>query len=74
MFTENDAYPYLVFLDFNDKILFKENNDLDTESYDTIIYPTLLGQVVGNKVGDICINKQISRKHSWLIYVIYLRG
>lgn len=59
MFTENDAYPYLVFLDFNDKILFKENNDLDTESYDTIIYPTLLGQVVGNKVGDICINKQI---------------
>ena len=59
-FDKKCSYPYSVYLDFNDKILINENMMITNEKYFDTIVPTLLGLSIGNKVGDICINKEIN--------------
>ena len=59
LFTEEVQYPYSVFMDVNDKILIKSNSLVSTDDYFAIIAPSVSGKTVGNKVGDICINKEI---------------
>lgn len=50
---------YSVFLDFNDKVLISQNKMISDTEYFEIIHNTLLGLTVGNKIGNICINKEI---------------
>ena len=59
-FDKKCSYPYSVYLDFNDKILINENMIISQDKYFDTIVPTLLGLSIGNKVGDICINKEIN--------------
>ena len=60
MFADNVSYPYSVFMDFSDKILIKNNDILSLDDYYAIVAPTVSGETVGNKVGDICYNKEIN--------------
>ena len=46
-------------MDSTDKILLKNNSLVSSEDYFAIIAPSVSGKTVGNKVGDICINKEI---------------
>ena len=59
-FSKNKTSPYSVFLDFNDKVLISKNGMIDDTEYFEIINYTLLGLIVGNEVGNICINKDIN--------------
>ena len=59
-FTKEQITNYSVFMDSNDKILIKTNSIISTNDYFAIIAPSVLGKTVGNKVGDICINKEIN--------------
>lgn len=58
-FTKKVSYPYSVYLDFNDKVLINQNKIVSSTEYFEIIHNTLLGLTVGNKIGNICINKEI---------------
>ena len=59
-FTNDKEYPYSVFMDQNDKILIKNKGLITTNDYFAIVAPSVSGKTVGNKVGDICINKDIN--------------
>jgi len=59
-FKEDDNYPYTVFLDFEDKILIKKDKFISTTDLESIVVPVTRGDVVGNKVGNICVNKEIN--------------
>ena len=59
-FTKEQITNYSVFMDSNDKILIKTNSIISTNDYFAIVAPSVLGKTVGNKVGDICINKEIN--------------
>ena len=59
-FTKDKEYPYSVFMDQNDRILIKNKGLITTNDYFAIIAPSVSGKTVGNKVGDICINKDIN--------------
>ena len=59
-FTKDKEYPYSVFMDQNDKILIKNKGLITTNDYFAIVAPSVSGKTVGNKVGDICINKDIN--------------
>lgn len=59
-FTEEKTYPYSVFIDFNDNILINKKELITESDYNAIISPSILGKVVGNAVGNICINKEIT--------------
>lgn len=59
VFNKDKTYPYSVFIDSTDKVLIKTNNMVTYNDYRTIIRPSLSG-VVGNQVGNICINKEIN--------------
>ena len=47
-------------IDKDDKILIMTNSIISTNDYFAIIAPSVSGKTVGNKVGDICINKDIN--------------
>ena len=57
-FNVDKTYPYSVFIDSTDKVLIKTNSMISYNDYRTIIRPSLSG-IVGNQVGNICINKEI---------------
>ena len=57
-FNTDKNYPYSVFIDSTDKVLIKTNEMVSYDDYRTIIRPSLSG-IVGNQVGNICINKEI---------------
>ena len=59
-FTKEQITNYSIFMDSNDKILIKTNSIISTNDYFAIVAPSVLGKTVGNKVGDICINKEIN--------------
>ena len=58
-FNKDKTYPYSVFIDSTDKVLIKTGSMITYNDYRTIIRPSLSG-VVGNQVGNICINKEIN--------------
>jgi len=60
MFTDEITYPYSVFIDFSDKILIKKKEIISDSEYISTVSPIILGKSVGNKVGDICINKELN--------------
>ncbi len=53
-------YNVSIFIDSSDKILFIKQGFITDEDFLSTISPVILGKVVGNKVGDICINKNIN--------------
>jgi thiol-disulfide isomerase/thioredoxin len=57
-FNKDKTYPYSVFIDSTDKVLIKTGSMIAYNDYRTIIRPSLSG-IVGNQVGNICINKEI---------------
>lgn len=57
-FNVDKTYPYSVFIDTTDKVLIKTDSMISYNDYRTIIRPSLSG-IVGNQVGNICINKEI---------------
>ena len=57
-FNVDKTYPYSLFIDSTDKVLIKTNELISFNDYRTIIRPSLSG-IVGNQVGNICINKEI---------------
>ncbi len=58
-FVKDVTYPYSVFLDFDDKILIKENKLITMSEFESTIIPVISGKKIGNQVGDVCINKEI---------------
>lgn len=59
-FTNDISYPYVVFMDTNDKIIISQNQMLSGDDYSTIILPIVSGKEIGNQVGNICYNKEIN--------------
>ena len=59
-FTDDTVSEYSVFIDKDDKILIMTKSIISTNDYFAIIAPSVSGKTVGNKVGDICINKDIN--------------
>lgn len=59
MFSDTVSYPYIVFLDTNDKIVLMQN-EIGYDDYINIILPIVSGKQIGNQVGDICYNKKIN--------------
>lgn len=58
-FIESPQYPYYVFLDRNDKVIFKQTTDIDEDTYQHILYPSSIGKEFGNQVGQLCISQDI---------------
>ncbi len=59
-FTKEVSLPYSVFLDLNDKILIKENKLITKPEFESTIVSAVLGYEIGNQVGNLCIDKEIS--------------
>ncbi len=59
-FTNNCQYPYIVFMDTNDKIIISQNKMISSDDYSSIILPIVSGKEIGNQVGNICYNKEIN--------------
>lgn len=57
-FTNEEAYPYYVFLDAQDKILIKSSSFTEKEM-NRIVYPSLSGLQFGNQVGNLCLGQDI---------------
>lgn len=58
-FTKEVELPYSVFLDLEDKVLIKEKGLISNTILKSTLIPLLSGHTIGNKVGDLCINKEI---------------
>lgn len=58
-FLETPMYPYYVFLDKSDKVVFKQNTPITEEIYQNILYPSSEGIEFGNQVGQLCISQNI---------------
>ncbi len=58
-FVKDVTYPYSVFLDLQDKILIKENRLITSDELESTILPAISGYIIGNQVGNLCINKNI---------------
>ncbi len=60
LFNDEDLTNYSIFLDKTDKILLKTENLITPNDYSGLVMPIILGKTIGNKVGDICYNKEIT--------------
>lgn len=60
LFTEIINYPYIVFMDTNDKIIMSQSKMITDDDYITTILPIISGNEIGNQVGNICYNKEIN--------------
>lgn len=59
-FVKKVTYPYTVFLDYEEKILIKENRMISIIEFESTVLAATSGYTIGNKIGDLCINKEIS--------------
>lgn len=60
LFTEVINYPYIVFMDTNDKIILSQSKMITDDDYISTILPIISGNEIGNQVGNICYNKEIN--------------
>ena len=60
LFVKEIKYPYTVFLNNEDKVLYKKNSLISLNDYNVTVTPTLDGKQIGNEVGYYCINKELN--------------
>ena len=60
LFVKEIKYPYTVFLNNEDKVLYKKNSLISLNDYNVTVVPTLDGKQIGNEVGYYCINKELN--------------
>ncbi len=59
-FNKSMNYPFSVFMNYQDKILVKKNALISEIDYINIVAPTISGAIIGNEVGNVCINQEIN--------------
>ncbi len=59
-FVKDAFYPYSVYIDLDNKIQIKENKLITDNEFLATIVTSISGISIGNKIGDLCINKSIS--------------
>lgn len=60
LFVKEIKYPYTVFLNNEDKVLYKKTSLISLNDYNVTVTPTLDGKQIGNEVGYYCINKELN--------------
>ena len=59
LFIQEIKYPYTVFINVEDKIIYKKNELISLADYNTTVVPTIDGKIIGYEVGNYCINKNL---------------